>query len=264
MASGPITLWQVKGEKVKAVTDFLFFGLQNHCVWWLQPWKYKMIDSWQESYDKPRQCVKKQRHHFANKDLYRQSYGLSSRRVQMWELYRKDSRMPENWCLQTWCWRKLLIVPWTARRLNQSIIKEVNSEYTPEGLMVKLKLQYFGHLMRTADSLEKTLVLGKIEGRRRRGCQRMRWLDGITRAMNMNLAKLQEIVRDTEAWCAAIHGVVKIWTQFSDWTTTTPNKLSKSICWSEWVPEWGNALKIIEQYAKVTYIVVFIAQDKLF
>ena len=109
-----------------------------------------------------------------------------------------------------------MIVPWTARRLNQSIIKEVNSEYTPEGLMVKLKLQYFGHLMRTADSLEKTLVLGKIEGRRRRGSQRMRWLDGITRAMNMNLAKLQEIVRDTEAWCAAIHGVVKIWTQFSD------------------------------------------------
>ena len=159
---------------------------------WLSNWiELNWTASWKESYNKLRQHIKKQRHNFANKGPSSQSYGFSSSHVWVWELdYIEKTEHQRIDAFELWCWGRLLRFHWTSRRSNQSILKEISPECSLEGLMLKLKLQYFGHLMWRTDSFEKTLMLGKIEGRTRRGWQRMRWLDGIIDSMDMSLSKL--------------------------------------------------------------------------
>jgi len=199
MASGPITSWQIDGEKVEAVTDFIFLG-------------FKITADSDCNYEIKR-CLLLRRKVMTNLDSVFKSRDITlSTKVcivkaivspvvmygsDSWTIKEAEQRRINSFKL--WCWRRLLRVPWTARRSNQSILKEINPEYALEELMLKLKLQYFGHLMGRANSLEKTLMLGKTEGKRRRGWQRMKWLESITNTKDMNLTKLQEIVKDRGA-----------------------------------------------------------------
>ena len=168
----------ILGAGLEQRRSFSLVSYHSGCC--LQPWNEKMLAPWKKSYEKCRQHIKKQKHYFSKKGLYSQSYDFPLSHVWMWELDHKRRVMPRIDVFEFWCWRRLLRVPWTARRSNQSSLKEINPENSLEGLMLKLKLQYIGQLMLRANSLEKTLILGKIEGKRGKGWQKMWWSDSIT------------------------------------------------------------------------------------